>query len=115
MTSGLTDTTFPVTIKDASTKKIYTIYVSIKWNIALVKKQIAQLSKNKLLPNQFQLVFAGTELKDHMTLEGVGVHNTSILHCVHTSTVEIQPSTPSTPLLEDVIVNLSCAEPYFTC
>ena len=111
MTLKMSDTTFPVTIKDASTKKIYTIYVSIEWKIAQVKKEIAHVSKDKLLPDRFQLVFAGTELKDHMTLEEVGVHNTSILHCVYISSAEIQPSTPTSPPLEDMIMNLSSIEP----
>ena len=105
----MADTTFPVTIKDRNTKKNYTVNVNIKWNVAQVKKEIAHVSKSELLPNQFQLVFAGTQLKDHMTLNEIGVQNTSILHCVYATNIKIQPSTPTSPVLKDV--NLSAAEP----
>ena len=98
MTLEMADTTFPVTIKDGNTKKNYTVNVNVKWNVAQVKKEIAYVSKSKLLPNQFQLVFAGTQLNDHMTLKDIGVQNTSILHCIHVTNIKIQPSTPTSPV-----------------
>ena len=109
MALEMADTTFPVTIKDGNTKKNYTVNVNVQWNVAQVKKEIVRVSKSKLLPNQFQLVFAGTQLKDDMILQEVGVQNTSTLHCVHAANIEIQPSTPSTPILQDL--TLSFAEP----
>ena len=99
--------TFPVTIKDGNTKKNYTITVNAKWNVAQVKSEIVHASKSELLPNLFQLVFAGTQLNDHMILKDVGVQNTSTLHCVHTANVKIQPT--STPVLKDL--DISFAEP----
>ena len=87
------------------------IHVNIKWNVAQVKQEISR--KSGLQPNQFQLVFAGTELKDDMTLKDVGIHGTSTLHFVPAANVQMQPSTPTraptTPVLTDI--NLGAAEP----
>ena len=105
MAAGKPDVTFPVSIKDGMTKKSYMIDVNVKWNVAQVKKEIARVSKSELLPNQFQLVFSGTQLKDHMTLKDIGVQNTSTLHCVRAANVEVQPTSP----LKDM--NLSSVVP----
>ena len=76
--------TFPVTIKDGNTKKNYTITVNAKWNVAQVKSEIVHASKSELLPNQFQLVFAGTQLNDHMTLKRMSGYRTPALFIVFT-------------------------------
>ena len=105
MAAGMADATFPVSIRDGMTKKSYMINVSVTWNVGQVKKEIARVSKSELLPDRFQLVFSGTQLKDHMTLKDIGVQNTSTLHCVRAANVEVQPTSP----LKDV--NLSSVIP----
>ena len=100
---------FPVSVKDRNSKKNYMINVSVTWNVAQVKKEILRVSQSGLQPNQFQLVFAGTELKDDMTLKEIGVQHTSTLHFVRPASVQMRQPTPSKPVLNDV--NLSAAEP----
>ena len=103
----MAEATFPVSVKESSTKRNYMINVSTKWNVARVKQEIT--AKSGLQPSQFQLVFAGTKLRDDMTLKDIGVQNTSTLHCVSAANVQMQPSAPAKPALKEV--NLSSIEP----
>lgn len=103
----MADATFPVSVKDGNAKQNYMINVSVKWNVAQVKQAIS--TKSGLHPDQFQLVFAGTELKDHMTLKDIGIQSTSTLHCIRAADVQIQQSSPAKPVLKEV--NLSAAAP----
>ena len=61
------DTYFPVSVKESNGRNNYMIQVGTKWSVAHVKQAV--LEQSGLQPNQFKLVFAGMELKDHMTLE----------------------------------------------
>jgi len=61
------DTYFPVSVKESNGRNNYMIQVGTKWSVAHVKRAV--LEQSGLQPNQFKLVFAGMELKDHMTLE----------------------------------------------
>ena len=101
------DVTFQVSVKESNTKRSYMIPVNIKWNVAQVKQEISR--KSGLPPDQFQLVFAGLNLKDEMTLKNVGIHGTSTIHFVRAANVQMQPSTPTTPVLTDI--NLGAASP----
>ena len=99
--------TFPVSVKESNTKSSYMIDVNITWNVARLKREIS--SRSQLGSNEFQLVFAGIELKDHMTLTEVGIHSTSTLHFIRGANVEMQQSTPTKPI--HTTTNLGAVEP----
>ncbi|XP_065895365.1 E3 ubiquitin-protein ligase parkin-like [Dysidea avara] len=98
--------TFPVSVKESGGRN-YMINVRSNWNVAQVKEAIVRQSGLK--PNQFKLVFAGMELKEQMTLQGIGVQNTSTLHCVRSNvSASVQMERSMQPLSD---VNLGAMEP----
>ncbi|XP_065894748.1 E3 ubiquitin-protein ligase parkin-like [Dysidea avara] len=97
--------TFPVSVKESGGRN-YVIEVRANWNVAQVKDAIVRQSG--LQPNQFKLIFAGMALKDNMTLQGIGVQNTSTLHCIRGNYASVNVAVSSKPLAD---VNLGAAEP----
>ncbi|XP_065895371.1 E3 ubiquitin-protein ligase parkin-like isoform X2 [Dysidea avara] len=98
--------TFPVSVKESGGKN-YMINVRSDWNVTQVKEAIVRQSRLQL--TQFKLVFAGMELKEQMTLQGIGVQNTSTLHCVRGNfSASVQLERSMKPLKD---VNLGAMEP----
>ena len=102
---------FSVSVRDVNTKKSFVIEVGLSWKVSEVKQAIT--ARSGWQPNQFRLVFAGTELNDGVTLVVAGLQGTTTLHCIRTTTVQkrqlLRPLVPAKPILNNV--NLGDVEP----
>ena len=74
---------FTINVKELNHKSDHVISVNPKWTVAKVKEAVASLHYK-----QAKITFSGMKLKDDMTLEDIGIQNTTTIHCIHGDLLE---------------------------